>query len=56
MDAQSDVNDTIVIVKVVCPKCGKSEMAELAVESLANMTRNADGSYTDEVGCADCER
>ena len=51
----SDINETRVNVTVICPKCGKTEKAELVTEALAAMTLNPDGSYTDEVGCAECE-
>lgn len=54
-DNQSDVNDNMVTVRIICPECCKSETATLPTESLAYMTRNQDGSYMDEIGCAECE-
>jgi len=51
----TDINESRVIVTVICPKCGKAEKAELVAEALAYMTPNSDGTYTDEIGCAECE-
>lgn len=51
----NDIDETRVNVVVICPKCGKAERAELVAEALSYMTKNSDGTYTDEVGCAECE-
>ena len=51
----NNIDETRVNVIVICPKCGKAEKAELVAERLGDMTLNPDGSYTDEVGCAECE-
>lgn len=51
----NDIDETRVTVTVICPKCGKTEKATLVAEALGHMTKNADGTYTDEVGCAECE-